>query len=180
MRIEYVALNDQSNTPKPMSAAKTMLAAVLMLMLPNLALTQDQSASSNDVDPHDLSVCSPDGVALGGYDVVAYHTQGQAVSGVATISLEHAGLSYWFSNEVHKMLFEETPEKYLPHFQGWCAIALARNRLTCPDYENFKIEDGKLLLFETIAFINGRTVWDSNPVKNLIDAEQNFARLIER
>ena len=36
-------------------------------------------------------------------------------------------------------------------------------RLACPDYTNFKIEDGRLLLFELTGFTNGRTVWNSDP-----------------
>lgn len=135
--------------------------------------------ADDELPAHDASICSPDGLALGGYDVVAYHTLNAATIGDSEIISQHEELTYRFSSEEHKKLFDSDPLKYLPHFQGWCAIALARNRLTCPDYKNFKVEDGKLLLFETIAFVNGRKVWNNDPINNLISAEQNFKRFLE-
>ena len=138
------------------------------------------SAEQKTVDAHDPSICSPDGIALGGHDAVAYHTENQAAMGSSDISVEHDGLTYLFTKVEHRDLFVEDPVKYLPHFRGWCAIALARNRLTCPEYTNFKVEDGKLLLFETLAFVNGRTVWDSDPIQNLISAEANYSRFMQQ
>lgn len=163
------------------------LKPILFLCLPIMVVWSLATIAEEHVDTeaetlpaHDASVCSPDGVALGGHDVVAYHLEEAAVLGDVQYQTEWDGLVYHFKNAENLVLFEQEPEQYLPHFQGWCAIALARNRLTCPDYENFKIEDGKLLLFETIAFVNGRNLWDSNPIKNLISAEQNFERILQQ
>lgn len=155
------------------------LSAFLCASVMNFAVS-DLAAASNEsnYEHYDSRQCSPDGVALGGFDVVAYHTQNAAVKGDASISSEHEGLNYHFSSVKNRDLFLDNQAKYLPHFSGWCAIALSNKRLTCPDYANFKIEDGKLLLFETIAFVNGRSVWDSDPLGNLLKAEQNFSELV--
>jgi hypothetical protein len=48
-------------------------------------------------------------------------------------------------------------------------------RLACPDYANFKIEDGRLLLFERVGFTNGRDVWNSDPMLHRAQANENFA-----
>ena len=53
-------------------------------------------------------------------------------------------------------------------------MSLALGSFTCPDYENFKVEDGKLLLFETTVFTNGRTLWDQDPSENRAKADRNF------
>lgn len=150
------------------------------LFISTFLFATSATAKEQQLDAHDGSSCAIDGVALGGHDVVAYHTLNTAVLGNTEIVATHNDLTYFFNSKQHKELFESDPIKYLPHFQGWCAIALARNRLTCPDYENFKIEDGKLLLFETITFFNGRNVWNSDPIKNLISAQKNFDRLLEK
>jgi YHS domain-containing protein len=150
------------------------------LFVNTIFVTASAVAAPDDHNVHNASACALDGVALGGHDVVAYHTQNIARLGIAEISSEHGGLSYQFGSEEHQKLFELDPTKYLPHFQGWCAIALARNRLTCPDYENFKVQDGKLLLFETITFFNGQTVWNSDPVNNLISAQRNLKLLLKQ
>ena len=141
--------------------------------------TANSVVSAKELENHNPSSCALDGIALGGHDVVAYHVVNEAVLGDPNIIVEHETLIYQFSSDENKQLFELEPVKYLPHFQGWCAIALTRNRLTCPDYKNFKVEDGRLLLFETITFFNGQDLWNSNPAKNLISAERNFEKLVE-
>ena len=51
------------------------------------------SASADKEFPaHDSRHCSPDGIAVGGYDLVAYHTQNQALKGNAQWSTEHSNL----------------------------------------------------------------------------------------
>lgn len=135
--------------------------------------------ASEDEYAHDSSRCSPDGIAVGGYDLVAYHTENRAVRGSAEWSTDYNDLIHRFSSEKNMALFIANPTQYLPKFSGWCAIALAKNKLTCPDYENFAIQNGELLLFETFGFTNGRHVWDRNPAANLQSAQQNYDRFFE-
>ena len=122
--------------------------------------------------------CAPDGVAMGGYDVVSYRAPGGPVSGVVEFSSNHEGLTYLFSTGENRSRFLADPDAYLPHYQGWCAATLAMGRLTCPDFTNFKIEDGALLLFELAGFTNGRVVWDSNPGDFRRRADMNAKRLL--
>lgn len=129
---------------------------------------------------HVSNRCSPDGIAVGGYDLVAYHTENRAAKGSADWSTEYNGLLHQFSSPENLALFVASPEQYLPKFSGWCAIALAKNKLTCPDYENFAVQNGELLLFETFGFTNGRHVWDRNPVSNLQSAQKNYDRFFEQ
>ncbi len=152
--------------------------SALLLILP--LLSAETVIASADLAPHDSKHCSPDGIAVGGYDVVAYHTVNKAVVGSSDWSTNHNGLTHQFSSEEHRQLFLAEPEKYLPKFSGWCATALAKNKLTCPDYENFKIENGELLLFETYAFSNGRYFWERNPDKHRIAAEKNYSQFFSQ
>ena len=52
-------------------------------------------------------------------------------------------------------------------------------RLACPDYTNFKIENGDLLLFELAGFTNGRTLWNSDPSGFRERADANALKLIK-
>jgi len=45
------------------------------------------------------------GVAVGGYDAVAYHTVGKAVVGNPAITLEHEGVAWRFASEANRELF---------------------------------------------------------------------------
>ncbi len=124
--------------------------------------------------------CAPDGVAVGGYDLVSYHAQGGPRAGSPEHSAMHQELRYQFANAENLRAFQAEPERYLPVYQGWCAATLAMGRLACPDYTNFKLEDGRLLLFELAGFTNGRAVWDSDPENFRRRADTNAEVLLSR
>lgn len=132
-----------------------------------------------DFVDHDPGECAPDGIAVGGFDVVTYRTEGGPVSGSADIAASYKGLTYHFINTENRRAFEKQPEYYLPRYSGWCAVTLALGRLTCPDYTSFKIENDELLLFEVTGFTNGRTLWDTDASGFRVRADDNFLKLTE-
>ena len=113
--------------------------------------------------PHNPAECAADGIANGGYDLISYRKEGGPRFGSAEFPAEYGGLTYLFETDAHRRQFLDDPERYLPAYSGWCAVTLALGRLNCPDYTNFKIEDGRLLLFELTGFTNGQTLWNSDP-----------------
>ena len=131
--------------------------------------------------PHarDLHICAPDGVALGGYDVISYYQQDGPILGLDSLTASYNNLTYRFSNAENMALFLNNPDEYLPTYLGWCSTNLAMGRLACPDYTNFKIEDGRLLLFEHAGFTNGRDVWNTDPTNHRRMADTNFQRFSE-
>ena len=60
-----------------------------------------------------------DGVALKGYDPVAYFTMGQPVKGQEEFMHEWQGARWLFSSSEHLALFQENPEKYAPQYGGY-------------------------------------------------------------
>ena len=128
---------------------------------------------------HDAGECAPDGIALGGFDVVSYRTDGGPIAGSAEITASHQGLTYHFSTAENRDAFQARPAYYLPRYSGWCAVTLALGRLTCPDYTSFKIENDELLLFEVTGFTNGRTLWDTDASGFRVRADDNFLKLID-
>ena len=89
-----------------------------------------------------------DGLAMGGYDPVAYFEQGDARIGDASTVSVYNGQTYQFTSTKHKALFDEDPQKYLPAYGGWCAYAIAESSTKmAPDPTMWQIQDGKLLLF---------------------------------
>ena len=59
------------------------------------------------------------GVAVKGYDVVAYFTAGEPVEGSSEIAFEWSGATWWFSSRKHLELFQGDPEKYAPRYGGY-------------------------------------------------------------
>ena len=127
----------------------------------------------------DVPNCAPEGVAVGGYDLVSYHSDGGPVMGTAQFSANHGELKYHFASAANLATFQGDTERYLPVYSGFCAATLAMGSLVCPDYTNFKLEEGRLLLFELAGFTNGRTVWNSDPVGFRQRADANFARFFD-
>jgi YHS domain-containing protein len=88
------------------------------------------------------------GVAIMGYDTVAYFTEGRAVKGSEEFSYEWLGTPWHFASEEHKAMFMSEPTKYAPQYGGYCAgeVALHGSVTVNVDPEAFKIIDGKLYL----------------------------------
>jgi YHS domain-containing protein len=59
------------------------------------------------------------GVAVKGYDVVAYFTVGEPVEGSSRFAFEWNGATWWFSNRKHLELFQGDQEKYAPRYGGY-------------------------------------------------------------
>ncbi len=91
-------------------------------------------------------VYAPDGVGAGGYDPVAYFTDGAPTPGSDQFTAEHAGVTYKFASAEHRDLFAAEAEKYLPQYGGHCAYAAAKGALASTDPEAFTVLNGKLYL----------------------------------
>jgi YHS domain-containing protein len=87
------------------------------------------------------------GVAIHGYDSVAYHVAGTAVKGKPEFAALWKGANWHFDSAKNKALFEKTPEKYAPAFGGFCSYAASKGFTAKCDTEAWRIEGGKLYLF---------------------------------
>ncbi|WP_170474782.1 YHS domain-containing (seleno)protein [Ruegeria arenilitoris] len=89
---------------------------------------------------------STTGLALQGYDPVAYFTEGQPTKGDWQITTLHNDATYRFANEDNKTAFEANPEAYLPAYGGYCAFGAAMGFKFDGDPNYWKIVDNKLYL----------------------------------
>ena len=87
-----------------------------------------------------------DGVAIRGYDAVAYMTLGKAVKGDEDFSYEWKNATWYFSSAAHLEAFKREPEKFAPQFGGYCAYAVGNNYLYRSDPKYWRIVNGKLYL----------------------------------
>ncbi len=88
------------------------------------------------------------GVAIMGYDTVAYFTDGRARKGSEEFSHEWLGTPWHFASKKHQEMFMSEPTRYAPQYGGYCAGEVANNESVTVnvDPEAFKIIDGKLYL----------------------------------
>ena len=59
------------------------------------------------------------GIALKGYDTVAYFTVGKPLKGNNQFSHDWKGAKWLFANKEHLDLFASSPEKYAPQYGGY-------------------------------------------------------------
>ncbi len=60
-----------------------------------------------------------DGIAIKGYDTVAYFTMGRPVNGDEKFLHKWNGARWLFSSEEHLKLFMDRPEKFAPKYGGY-------------------------------------------------------------
>ena len=59
------------------------------------------------------------GVAIKGYDTVAYFTVGKPVPGKRKFQTAWQGATWYFANPKHRDLFVANPKKYAPQYGGY-------------------------------------------------------------
>lgn len=85
-----------------------------------------------------------DGLALKGYDPVAYFESGAPTPGSADLTAEHAGATYRFATAGNRDAFMADPARYLPAYGGFCAMAMSLGYKVDIDPNAWKIVDDRL------------------------------------
>lgn len=86
------------------------------------------------------------GVAIQGYDPVAFFTQSRPVKGSAEFQSSYKGATYYFASAEDKSAFDAAPAKYEPQFGGYCAYGVSQGHLAPVKIEAFQIVNGRLLM----------------------------------
>jgi len=98
--------------------------------------------------------------AIGGYCPVTYILHGQARPGETRFQAVYDGKVFYFMDGYSLRLFNEDPDKYLPAYDGNCAMAMAQKRLVKANPKIFLVEDGKTYLFLSE---DAKKEFESNP-----------------
>lgn len=114
-----------------------------------------------------------EGVAISGYDTVAYFTVGEPVEG----SNEHEYVwqdAVWrFANDEHREMFISEPERYSPQFGGHCALAMTYGQIAKADPDMWAIVDDRLYLnYDAYA----REIFHDDLPSNIADAETEWEK----
>jgi YHS domain-containing protein len=92
------------------------------------------------------------GIALDGYDPVAYQLAGQPVAGLAAHEGQWAGVTWRFSSAANHAAFMAEPERFAPQFEGYDPTGVSLSRVVESDPYEFIVLRGQLYLFR-----NGQT-----------------------
>ena len=87
-----------------------------------------------------------DGIAINGYDAVAYFAEGKPVKGVESLSLKSDNSTWLFSTKENLEKFKNDPAKYKPQFGGFCAFGMSRGYTAPTDPNAWTVINDKLYL----------------------------------
>lgn len=85
-------------------------------------------------------------LAVGGYDPVAFFTEGKPVKGSKDFTHRWMDADWRFASAENRDRFIAAPETYAPQYGGHCAWAAAQGYTAPGDPTHWKVVDGKLYL----------------------------------
>jgi YHS domain-containing protein len=113
-----------------------------------------------------------DGVALRGYDPVAYVVDGKPVRGSAQHTATYKGSTFRFASSAHRDAFVAEPARYAPQYAGFCAFGVAGGYKAATDPEAFTVVDGKLYLNYSLGV---RRQWSADIPGFVAKADRNWS-----
>lgn len=114
------------------------------------------------------------GVAIDGYDPVAYFTEGMPVEGSSEHAHDWMGAEWHFASAEHLAMFRENPEKYAPKYGGYCAWAVSQGYTADIDPDAWRIVDGALYLNYSQDI---QTRWEQDIPGNIRAADANWPEI---
>lgn len=115
-----------------------------------------------------------DGVAIQGYDPVAYFTQKSAVRGSAEQRYEWAGVVWLFSSPENRELFAAEPAKYAPQYGGHCALSVANGKTAQGSGEAWTVYKKKLYLNASTTV---QSRWEKDQSKYILWADREWPQI---
>lgn len=148
----------------------------IVLAAAGLGLVTVAVAPSNEsgVTTAALPVNVSAGVAIDGYDPVAYFTDGEPTRGNPCLEMEHQGAAYRFASQENLEAFAQDPSAFLPQLGGFSVFGMAKGKRYDVNPTSFDIIEGKLYLSRNRKV---RELWQANPVGYLDQAQENWRAL---
>ncbi|MBC8269827.1 MAG: YHS domain protein [Rhodospirillaceae bacterium] len=115
------------------------------------------------------------GLALGGYDAVAYFTKARAMKGMDAHTLEWNGARWLFSSAANRERFAANPETFAPQYGGYCSNQMSLGNLSDIDPHVWRMIDNKLYLF---GHQEGRVRWADEVDQKINAADGHWSRYL--
>lgn len=87
------------------------------------------------------------GLAISGYDPVAFFTDGKPMAGKPDIELRYGGVVWRFANVGNRAAFADRPDVYMPQYGGYDPVGIARGVPVAGNPDIWIIVSERLYLF---------------------------------
>jgi YHS domain-containing protein len=116
------------------------------------------------------------GVAIHGYDPVAYFEDGAPREGSGDFELEWRGATWRFASAEHRERFRADPESFAPQYGGYCAYAVAKGGTANGAPRLWSIVGGKLYLNLNP---DVQKLWDADRAGYIAKADANWPGIVD-
>ncbi|WP_010184629.1 YHS domain-containing (seleno)protein [Sphingomonas sp. PAMC 26605] len=155
---------------------RRLAAALLILSAPASGLIPTMAQAAVPGSTASVNVDQA-GVALRGFDPVAYFETGKPTKGVDAIATTFDGVRYLFATEAHRRTFLAAPAKYVPQFGGFCAVGTSFGEKVDADPQTGRVVDGKLYVNYSA---KTQMIFDKDVPGTIARAEQNWPKVKDK
>ena len=99
---------------------------------------------------------------------MAYFAVNKPVRGKPEFASTFNDVTYYLVSADAKKAFDRNPEKYIPAFGGWCAFGMSVQDKFPVDPTNFKIVNGRLMVFLKNRNVDALDLWNQGNDAQLI------------
>jgi YHS domain-containing protein len=139
---------------------------ILTIILPaNIAIAQK------------VLVNTDDGIALSGYDPVAFFIDKKPILGQPEIKSVNRNAIYVFSSKENKIKFDKAPDNYLPQNGGFCTVSASMGKVRKIQINTWSLVDNKLYLQRNQ---KAKGMWDKDPQKYIKGSFEKWPELVEK
>lgn len=117
------------------------------------------------------------GIAISGYDPVAYFTHGKPVRGSPDHALMWRGATWYFASAEAMAAFEMDPYAYAPQYGGYCAYAMTKGDIAATAPDAFAMSGGRLYLTYSTAV---RAIWADDVAGNVARANAHWPAALNK
>jgi len=114
------------------------------------------------------------GLALKGYDPVAYVMDGKPTMGSAEFTATQGDATYHFASANHRDMFLASPEKFTPQFGGYCSYGTTLSKKVDIDPMQFSVAGGKLYLNSSA---QAQSLWLKDEPANITKAKDAWMQI---
>ena len=121
------------------------------------------------------AVSAEGGIAIRGYDPVAFFTTGTPHEGRPEFAYQYEGATWHFASAENLADFKGNPVRYAPQFGGYCAWAVSQHYLAPGDPQYWKIVGGKLYLN---ANARAKELWEADQADAIKRGHANWPAVL--
>lgn len=122
-------------------------------------------------------IFAPEGIAIKGFDPVAFFKESKAVPGADSLSYRYKDADWHFASQSNLDTFKMSPEKYAPQYGGYCAFGASKGYKAPTETETWTIAGDKLYFNYNMKV---KKTWSNNQEELIEKADNHWQNIKDK